>query len=69
MAKQFTHQGKVENYNYGSPYQYSIKLYETKLHWVTENGVKWRKSNGKMVGSDSWSQTRLLINTIQCISA
>jgi hypothetical protein len=61
----YTHTGMVENYNYGTPYRYKVLLRETKLFWVNDKGTKYRKTDGRIAGSDTWSQSFLRLDEVK----
>ena len=54
-----THVGTVNGH--------SIELRETNRYWVSQNDVKYRKSDGKRVGDD-YSRYVLLLESVRTIN-
>lgn len=42
-----------------------VRLRETSTQWVSECGLRFRKSTGAQVGSGMWSSHRLDLGTIR----
>lgn len=62
-----THQGTHNCPLWGNPV--NIKLRETKMYWITEQGVKYKKKNGYLCGQHirTFSSPRLLLDTVKPI--
>lgn len=63
--KPFTHIGVIKGNDNRTPkdYQYEVKLRETKLFWINEKNVKYKKRNGNPMGI--WPVVRLDLNSIK----
>ena len=59
---EFTHKGVVQTGHWST--ERTVKLRETKTLWVDDDGKKFRKATGSLVGGSFWNTTRLKINTI-----
>ena len=62
-----THQGTLTCPIWLKPV--NIKLRETKIYWITEQGVKYKKKNGYLCGQHirTFSSSRLLLETVKAI--
>jgi hypothetical protein len=61
----FTHTGIEQSRGHGES-GYTAKLRETQLYWISEGGIKYRKSDGSKTGEHSWYY-KLLLDSIQPI--
>lgn len=64
----YTHTGIVRGCDSRSPagLKRTVKLRETKLYWIAENGLKYRKGDGW--GTGDWPSLALDIETVKPIS-
>lgn len=61
----FTHSGLHNSNLWKQPVK--VKLRETKMYWITENGRRYKKKNGYQPGVyvRSASSSYLILNTVQ----
>lgn len=59
-----THTGRMEGYGSYEGKRYIAKLRETPRHWITKNGIRYRKSDGFRTGSGGYSDFRLALETV-----
>lgn len=43
----------------------TVNMRQTKTMWITENGDKFRKSTGSLIGGGIWCLTKLDLNSIK----
>lgn len=65
MKRKFTHIGYLRGCDARTSvgYRKLVQLRETKLYWVTEHGIKYRKDGGWEAGAD-WPMYKLDLESV-----